>query len=82
MMATRLPVTLDQRRENLCLNFGLKAIRSKKHQDIFPVDERVPGPRHQTDQPQFLVPFARTARYEKSSLPYIANLLNEHLSGN
>ena len=73
--------TLDTRREKLCLNFGLKAIKNKKHQDMFPRDERVPGPRLQTDQLQFLVPLARTARYEKSPIPYIATLLNEHLFG-
>ena len=72
--------SLDERREGLCLNFALKCVNSVKHCDMFPIDERVPGPRHQTQHPQFLVPVSRTARYERSPIPYIANLLNRHFA--
>ena len=67
--------TLSNRREALCLNFGWKCVQSQKHRGMFPKNETVNN--NQRNPSVFSVPFAHTDRYAKTSIPYIANLLNK-----
>ena len=69
--------TLSNRREELCLNFGLKCVNSEKHRGLFPKNE-TPENNNRNDRLTYHVPFTHKQRYARSSVPYITNLLNEH----
>ena len=68
--------TLEQRRIEICLNFGLKCLRHPHHKTLFPcaIENghfiRSPAVIQQTT--------CRTTRYQKSPVPYISKLLDDH----
>ena len=69
--------SLKKRREDLCLNFAKKALKSEKFNNWFcrsdqNIDTRI------AKLPLKEV-YTRTRRYEKSPLPYLTKLLNSHL---
>jgi hypothetical protein len=69
-------LTLDVRRQKLCKKFTFKALRHPKHSHWFKVNTRVSRTRQ--TQPLFCPVIARTARFEKSPISYMTNLLNKH----
>ena len=61
--------SLESRRIQMCLNFGLKCLNNNKHKTLFP---RAP-PSNTIGHLQplaFKEPLCRTVRYEKSPVPY------------
>ena len=72
--------SLKQRRENLCLNFAKKALKSDKFSNRFCAnkDEQVT---RSIKMPLMKV-HCRKRRFEKSPIPYLAKLLNDHLHEN
>ena len=66
--------TLKERREKLCLTFATKNLKSKA--SFFEQREKKVNTRSDQDIVQLIR--CRTNRYEKSSLPYMAKLLNIH----
>ena len=68
--------TLETRRINLSLNFGLKCISSEQHSHFFQLNKQTSI----RNPEKFHVPFARTSRYFNSPKLYITRLLNEHFA--
>ena len=67
-------LTLDQRREQLSLTFAKKNLKSEK--TFFTLDD---NPINTRRKKKVVKEFkCRTSRYEKSSLPYLAKLLNNN----
>ena len=70
--------TLEQRRIEICLNFGIKCLRHPHHKTLFPsaIENghyiRSPAVIQQTT--------CRTTRYQKSPVPYISKLLDDHFT--
>ena len=65
--------TLSERREKLCLTFATKNLKSN-NTFFDPIEAKTINTRSRKNN---VKPFkCRTARYEKSSLPYMAKLLN------
>ena len=65
---------LELRREQLCLNWARKNLKSSDPLFIRPKQKR--DPRRKADLVKEY--FCRTQRYENSSLPYLAKLLNKN----
>ena len=65
--------SLEQRREELCLNFAKNCIKYEKLTDLFPENENQYNLRN-TEKYQVL--HANTERLRKSSVIYMQNLLN------
>ena len=67
--------TLRIRREQLCLSFTKKRLKSQRHSVLFPVE-----PVTHNHQPRnvelFTVNYARTEKYRKSAIPYMQRKLN------
>ena len=66
--------TLKQRREKLCLSFASKNLKSEK--TFFQQNLNKTNTRKEKDLVKFFK--CRTTRYSRSSLPYMAKLLNSH----
>ena len=69
---------LDSRRESISLNFALKCSKSPRHNSMFPQNTNIREnmryvKKYQEHQ-------CRTSRYYKSSVPYMARLLNKHVN--
>ena len=73
--------TLEERRGNLCLKFALKASVHPQFKNWFQ-EFRASKPRKVNDDKndKYVVPYARTNRFEDSPIPYLTRLLNEHFS--
>ena len=70
--------TLEERRETLCLNFALRALKNEKMKHMFPLRNR--KNRIQTrNSEMFEVQKANTDRLKKFALIYMQRLLNEHV---
>ena len=72
--------TLEKRRESLLLNFGKKALKSEKFKNWFCEEEkREPYVKTRYNRKKLrLKPVTwRKARYKKSPLPYLTELLNK-----
>ena len=67
--------SLESRREQRCLNFAKKCLKNSKHMKLFP--ENPKGFRE-----KYVVNFAKTETYKKSSIPYMQRLLNTVSSTN
>ena len=70
-------LTLDERREELCLQFAIKCTKNPKTVEMFPRNLK----KHimQTRNPEtFKVQFANTERLKKSPIIFMQKLLNEH----
>ena len=68
---------LDERRENLCLNFAIKCTENNRMKFMFPQNEK----KHEMDTrdtPKFIVQHANKERLKKSSIIYMQNLLNKN----
>ena len=68
--------TLHSRRQKRCLTFGLRSLKHSKHKAMFP-------PTNQDGlevrlKNKFHVNFAHKTRYQKSTISYIQNMLNEY----
>ena len=69
-------LTLDERREELCLQFAIKCTKNPKTIEMFPRNLK----KHQMNtrnQDTFKVQFANTERLKKSPIIYMQKLLNE-----
>ena len=65
---------LSTRREALCTKFALKSLKSEKYSSWYVLDEKVCNTRSKINR---LKPTqTRTACFEKSTIPYLTNLIN------
>ena len=71
-------VTLNARRDERCLKFGLKAVKNKQSSNMFPVKD-VEGRKTLRDREVFHVNFAHTEAYKQSAIPTIQRMLNTHM---
>ena len=69
-------LTLDERRQNLCKKFAVKAVKNEKHTKWFKVNSKAKKTRQ--NQPSFCPVIARTTRFENSPISYLTKLLNKH----
>ena len=68
--------TLKSRRNKLCLTFAKNCVRNNLTSDMFPRNSNNVNTRqHET----FYVPHAKTDRFAKSAIPYMARLLNANV---
>ena len=70
--------TLEQRRENLCLNFALKAIENEKTKHLFPL-RNTENKMKTRNEEMFEVQKANTKRLKDSTIIYMQRLLNHHI---
>ena len=68
--------TLKSRRENLCLNFAKKCVKSDKLKHMFPKNLKSHDMSTRNEE-AYVVQFANTGRLQKSPLIYMQKLLNE-----
>ena len=75
--------SLSDRREQKCLNFGLKSLLHPVHSQMFQVNPQVSSkPLHEhTNKEHFIVNWAKRESYKTSAIPYIQRMLNEYVSG-
>ena len=69
--------TLEDRREQLCLNFARKCVKNKKMNKMFPLNDK----KHEMvtrDNEKYRVQFANTERLKNSSIIYMQGLLNQN----
>ena len=66
---------LEKRRVKLCLNFALRASKNVKHQHWFQKKLKTVNTRSKA---KFCSVFARHARFERSPVNYLTQLLNEY----
>ena len=64
--------TLEVRRENLCGKFALKVFEHPVHKNMFTLKEG----RSTRSERKVIVPTAHTKRYDYSSIPSLARLIN------
>ena len=69
--------TLAQRRENRCLDFGLKAAKHEVNKRMFPLNPN-PNIHDVREVEKYVVNFARHEHYRKSAIPSIQRMLNFH----
>ena len=68
--------SLEERRQQLCKKFGIKAIKNQKHTKWFKVNPRHSRTRQQ--QPYLCPVVSRTRRFDNSPISYLTKLLNQH----
>ena len=68
---------LDDRREELCLNFAKKCLENEKTKGIFPLTENKHNMK-QIKSEKYVVNFARTERLKNSAIPYMQRMLNNY----
>ena len=69
--------TLEDRREQLCLNFARKCVKNRKMNKMFPLNDK----KHEMitrDNEKYKVQFANTERLKNSSIIYMQRLLNQN----
>ena len=66
---------LETRRTKLCLNFALKCTQSPQHNHMFPLNPNFRENMRHTKK--YKESHCKTSRYYKSSIPYMARLLNK-----
>ena len=64
---------LDQRRTELCRSFALNCVKNPKTENMFP---RKTLPFNARNPEKFVVDYARTERFRRSTIPYMQRLLN------
>ena len=69
--------SLNDRRQNLCLNFAMKASKRPKMKKMFPLNDKSHNMGTRKTE-KFKVQHALTDRLKDSALIYMQNLLNEH----
>ena len=71
---------LSVRREQKCLQFGLKSLLHPIHKSMFPVNPQILSQPYDTrNSEHFQVNRAKSESYRKSTIPYIQRMLNEHV---
>ena len=71
---------LSDRREDRCLQFGLKCLVHPVHNRMFPINPQLNNGRLSTrNQEHFQVNMAKTDSYKMSTIPYIQRKLNEYV---
>ena len=68
---------LHSRRENRCLQFGMKCLTRKTLGELFPLNPKT-DTHNVRRREKFKVNPARTEFYKKSAIPYIQRKLNKH----
>ena len=71
--------TLRSRREMLTLRLGKSILRSPEHRDLLPPTMAEVHGRATRHGHLLRVPARTTARYQNTFVPYVVNLLNEHM---
>ena len=66
---------LDQRRNKIAKNFASKIIKHPAHKNIFKIIKLM-----SRSGKRVVIPKCRTARYEKSTVPSLAKLINKELN--
>ena len=69
--------SLEQRRENLCLNFAIKCVKNPKTKGMFPETKKA-HPMETRKQERFHIQHAHTERLKKSSVIYMQNIPNQN----
>jgi hypothetical protein len=69
--------TLEERREELCLNFAKKCTKNEKMKHMFPLNDKTHSMDTRNDE-KYKVQFANTDRLKNSAIVYMQNLLNEN----
>ena len=72
--------TLQDRREKRCLSFARKCLAHPVNKRLFPRNKNTNKNDNIRCREKFTVNFARTAAYEKSTIPYCQRLLNSYFS--
>ena len=67
---------LKDRRENICLKFAQKSLKSKKFSSWFVPDTKSVNTRRKLTKVKGVK--TRTARFEKSALPFLSSILNKN----
>ena len=68
--------SLEERRENLCLQFAKKCLSNNRVKGLFP--QKTTNQSEKLRKPEkFKVNFARTTRLKNSAIPNMQRLLNE-----
>ena len=62
---------LDERREDLCLQFAKKCTKNPKNENMFPKNLS-------KNKVEYILPFAHNERFRNSPIPYMARLLNKN----
>ena len=66
--------SLEERREDLCLAFALQCTKNEQHKNLFKLSDNS----FLHHPPKFQPPFSLNARYRKSPIPYLTDLLNRN----
>ena len=66
--------TLDERRKQICLKFAKNCLRNERVRDMFPLNSQYQMKLRKSRK--YKVNKNRTKRYQKSSIPYMQELLN------
>ena len=69
---------LSVRRAARCLAFSLKCIAHEDNKSFFPRNPNIGNVTQVREREEFVVNFARTKRYQQSTIPYCQRLLNNH----
>ena len=70
---------LTDRRQQKCLNYGLKSLLHPVHSEMFPVNPQLDA-QNTRNQEHFTVNWARTDSYRMSAVPYIQRMLNDYVN--
>ena len=73
---------LSLRRAARCLAFSLKCIDHEDNKSFFPRNPNIGNFTQVREREEFIVNFARTKRYQQSTIPYCQRLLNNHFREN
>ena len=71
---------LSARRAARCLDFSLKCIDHDQNRRFFPRNPNIDNAREVREREEFLVNFARTEQYRKSTIPSCQRLLNSYFN--
>jgi hypothetical protein len=66
------------RRAARCLDFSLKCIKHEQNQRFFPRNPNLDNLIEAREREEFIVNFARTEQYRRSTIPSCQRLLNDH----
>ena len=69
--------SLDERREQLCLNFARKSAKHPKFKHLFPPNDKLHNMKTRKTE-KFKVTHANTERFKNTSIIYMQNLLNKY----
>ena len=70
-------VTLEERREKLCLSSAKKYLRNEKLEQLFPLDSSIHSMKKRK-MAKYKVNHAKSERYKRSPVVHLQNLLNHN----